>query len=49
MTGKLLIYSIIITLFIILVILNILKKGRMNIKYSLVWLIAFGLLLIYLI
>lgn len=46
MTGKLLIYSIIITLFIILVILNILKKGRMNIKYSLVWLIAFGLLLI---
>lgn len=46
MTGKLLIYSIIITLFIILVILNILKKGRMNIKYSLVWLVAFSLLLI---
>lgn len=46
MTAKLLIYSIISILFVIFCIINILKKGRMNVKYALIWLVTFGTLLV---
>jgi len=46
MSLKLQMYSLIAIFFVILVIVNILRKGRMNIKYSIVWLFAFGILFI---
>ena len=46
MSPKLLIYSSIIIIIIILAILHLLKRGRINIKYAIVWLFAFGLMLI---
>ena len=50
MNSKLLFFSIFATIFIILIILNILKKGRINIKYAILWLLAFsGLLIVLLI
>ena len=49
MTSKLLIFSIISSLLVIIFILRILKKGRINIKYAIIWLIAFSGLLIILI
>lgn len=49
MTSKLLIFSIISSFLVVLFILRILKKGRMNIKYAIIWLIAFGGLFILLV
>ena len=42
MSLRLELYSLITILAVILIIINILRKGRMNIKYSIVWLVAFG-------
>lgn len=46
MSSRLMLYSIIIIFIVIMIILNILRKGRMNIKYSIIWLFAFGSLFI---
>ena len=46
MSLKLHLYSLIAICIVILSIINILRKGRMNVKYSIVWLFAFGLLFI---
>lgn len=44
MSVKLQLYSLIAIFLVILIVINILKKGRMNIKYSIIWLFAFGML-----
>lgn len=49
MSTRLLLGSLISIFIVMIIILNILRKGRMNIKYSLVWLLAFGMLFICLI
>ena len=46
MSLPLTIVSIMFSLFIIMFIIFLLRKGRINIKYSLIWLILFLLLLI---
>ena len=48
MTLKQLLYSIIFIVVIIYSILHILKKGRIDIKYAIIWLFAFGLILLML-
>lgn len=45
MNSNLQMLSIIFTLFILIVILYIVKKGRITVKYSFVWLISSGFLL----
>lgn len=46
MSTKLLLYAMFFIIFIIFSILYILKKGRINIKYAIVWLFAFGVMLL---
>ena len=49
MTLKQLLYSVLFIIVIIYSILFILKKGRIDIKYAIIWLFAFGLMLLMLI
>ena len=46
MSTSLMISSILFSLFIIVSVLIMLRKGKINIKYSLIWLLLFTLLLI---
>ena len=48
MSNKLILYSSIFIIIVIVMILYFIKKRKINIKYSVIWLSLFGLLLIFL-
>lgn len=49
MTNSLLFYSGLFIFFVIFFILYFIRKSKINIKYSVIWLIIFGVLFIFLI
>lgn len=49
MTLNLIVISIIFIIFVILMILYFLKKGKIKVKYSIIWILLFTFLLIFLI
>lgn len=46
MTLNLILISILFSVFVILFILYFIKKDKINIKYSIIWLMLFGILLV---
>lgn len=49
MTSSLIFYAGLFILFVILFILYFIRKSKINIKYSVIWLILFGILFVFLI